>query len=140
MREVLGMPQSVAGAVLTFPGIFNVLFKYNDFPVSYESGVINVPEFDAHIEVYSDDKIVRIQYDSPYVRGLPITMTVKERVGEGFQERKIRKTYTDPYTLEMLAFHDCVITKKTPKTSVEDARQDVQLFKMILQAGADRYQ
>jgi predicted dehydrogenase len=140
MREVLGMPQSVAGAVLTQPGIFNVLFKYNDFAVSYESGVITVPEFDAHIEVYSMDKIVRIQYDTPYVKGLPITMTVKERVGDGFQERKIRKTFMDPYTLELLAFHDCTISKKTPKTSVEDARNDIEIFKMILQAGSDHYQ
>lgn len=140
MREVLGMPQSVAGAVLTLPGIFSVLFKYDDFPVSYESGLINVPEFDAHIEVYSADKIVRIQYDTPYIKGLPVTVTIREKVGDGFQERKIRKTFTDPYTLEMLAFHDCAVGKKTPKTSVEDARNDIELFKMILQAGSDRYQ
>ncbi|KAH5101981.1 hypothetical protein HBH71_224400 [Parastagonospora nodorum] len=140
LREVLGMPQSVAGAVLTHPGIFNVLFKYKDFPVSYESGVIDVPEFDAHIEVYCMNKIVRIQYDTPYVRGLPITMTVKQQVREGFQETKMRKTYMDPYTLEMLAFHDCVINSKAPKTSIEDARQDIELFKMILQADSARYQ
>jgi predicted dehydrogenase len=140
MREVLGMPTSVAGAVLAFPGIFSVLFKYNDFPVTYESGVINVPEFDAHIEVYSADKVVRIQYDSPYVKGLPITMTVKEKVGDGFQERTVRKTYVDPYTLELLAFHDCAVNKKMPKTSAQDARQDLELFKMIMQAGQERYQ
>jgi predicted dehydrogenase len=140
MREMLGMPQSVAGAVLTLPGIFSVLFKYNDFPVSYESGLINVPEFDAHIEVYSADKVVRIQYDTPYVKGLPVIMTIKERAGNGFQERKIRKTFTDPYTLEMLAFHECVVKKKIPKTSVQDARQDIELFRMILHAGSDRYQ
>jgi predicted dehydrogenase len=140
MREVLGMPRSVAGAVLTFPGIFSVLFKYNDFPVTYESGVIHVPEFDAHIEVYSADKVVRIQYDSPYVKGLPITMTVKEKVGDGFQERTVRKTYVDPYTLELLAFHDCAVNKKMPKTSAQDARQDLELFKMIMQAGQERYQ
>lgn len=140
MREMLGMPQSVAGAVLTLPGIFSVLFKYNDFPVSYESGLINVPEFDAHIEVYSADKVVRIQYDTPYIKGLPVTMNIKERVEDGFQERKIRKTFTDPYTIEMLAFHDCAVNGRTPKTSVQDARQDIELFKMILQAGTDRYQ
>jgi predicted dehydrogenase len=140
MREVLGMPQSVAGAVLTNPGIFSILFKYNDFPVTYESGVINVSEFDAHIEVYSQNKVVRIQYDTPYVKGLPITLTIKERIGDAFEERKIRKTYTDPYTLEMLAFHDCAINRKTPKTSVEDARKDIELFQMIMRADARRYQ
>lgn len=140
MREMLGMPDSVAGAVLTLPGIFSVLFKYNDFPVTYESGLIGVPQFDAHIEVYSTDKIVRINYDTPYIKGLPVTMTVREKVGDGFQERTIRRTFTDPYTLELLAFHDDTINKKTPKTSVKDARQDIELFKMILQAGSSRYQ
>jgi predicted dehydrogenase len=134
------MPESVAGAVLTLPGIFSVLFKYNDFPVTYESGLINVPDFDAQIEVYSADKVVRIQYDTPYIKGLPVTTTIKERVGDGFQVRYNRKTFEDPYTLEMLAFHDCAVNKTTPKTSVEDARKDIEIFKMILQAGASRYQ
>ncbi|CAI6338816.1 unnamed protein product [Periconia digitata] len=140
MREVLGMPDSVAGAVLTSPGIFSVLFKYNDFPVTYESGVIGIPEFDAHIEVYSTDKIVRVQYDTPYIQGLPITMTVKEKVGDAFEERNVRKTYTDPYTIEMLVLHDCVVNKTSPKTSVEDAKNDIEIFKMILQADSSRYQ
>lgn len=139
MREIIGMPKSVAGAVLTLPGIFSVLFKYDDFPVTYESGLTNVPTFDAHIEVYSPDKIVRVQFDTPYVKGLPVTMTVRERIDDGFQERVIRKTYTDPYTLEFLELHECVVKGKTPKTSVEDTRKDIELFQMILRAGADRY-
>ncbi|KAF4342396.1 oxidoreductase family [Fusarium beomiforme] len=140
MREILGMPKSVAGAVLTFPGIFSVLFQYDDFPVTYESGVNDVPQFDAHIEVYSANKIVRVNFDSPYVKGLPVTMTIREKIGDGgFQERTIRKTYQDPYTLEMLELYDCVVGGKTPKTSAEDARKDIELFQMILKAGAERF-
>lgn len=141
MREIIGMPQTAAGAVLTFPGIFSVLFQYNDFPVTYESGINSVPQFDAHIEVYSPEKIVRVDYDTPYVKGLPVTMTVRERVGEGgFQERKVRKTYEDPYLLELMEFYDCAVHGKPPKTSAADARHDLELFKMILTAGANRYQ
>ncbi|KAF6836698.1 oxidoreductase [Colletotrichum plurivorum] len=140
MREIIGMPQSVAGAVLSFPSIFSVLFKYDDFPVTYESGIIGVPEFDAHIEVYSADKIVRVNFDTPYVKGLPVTMKVKERIGDdGFQERTIRKTYQDPYTTEFLELYDCVVSGKAPKTSAADARNDIELFKMILQADAGRF-
>lgn len=139
MRELLGMPTSVAGAVLT-PTIFTVLFQYDDFPVTYESGVIGVPDFDAHIEVYSRDKIVRVDFDTPYVKGLPVTMTVRERVGEGgFQERRVRRTYEDPYTLEWREFYECVVEGKEVKTSARDATGDVELFGMILRAGAERY-
>ncbi|KAM0549943.1 hypothetical protein ACHAPJ_009190 [Fusarium lateritium] len=140
MREILGMPKSVAGAVLTLPGIFSVLFQYDDFPVTYESGLSGVPQFDAHIEVYSPNKIVRVNYDTPYIKGLPVTMTIREKIGEGgFQERIIRKTYEDPYTLEMLELYDCVVEGKTPKTSAIDSRNDIELFQMILKAGAQRF-
>ncbi|KAL1845248.1 hypothetical protein VTK73DRAFT_794 [Phialemonium thermophilum] len=140
MREIVGMPQRVAGAVLTFPGIFGVLFEYDGFPVTYECGINSVPQFDAHIEVYAAEKIVRVDYDTPYVKGLPIVMTVREKIGEdGFQERKIRKTYEDAYTLELFDFYDCVVNGKAPKTSASDAKNDIKLFQMILKAGADRY-
>lgn len=139
MREMIGMPKSVAGAILTLPGIFSVLFQYDGFPVSYESGLCSVPQFDAHIEVYSPEKIVRVEIDSPYVKGLPVTLTIREKIGDGgFQERKVRKTYEDPYTLEFLDLYDCVVRGKTPKSSAADARKDVELFKMIMQAGFEK--
>ncbi|KAF4948896.1 hypothetical protein FGADI_9180 [Fusarium gaditjirri] len=120
MREILGMLKSVAGAVLTLPR--------------------GVPHFDAHIEVYSANKIVRVNFDSPYVKDLPVITTIREKIGEGgFQERTIRKTYEDPYTLEMLDLYDCVVGGGVSKTSAADARKDVELFQMILRAGADRF-
>jgi hypothetical protein len=93
MRELLGMPRRVAGAVFgTMPGIFGVLFQYDGFPAFYETGLSDVPQFDSHVEVYSPDKIVRVDFDTPYIKGLPVTLTIRERVGEdGFQERKVRK-------------------------------------------------
>lgn len=135
MREILGgMPQKVLGSSLGLP-FWTVLFQYDGFAVTYESGVNNVPIFDAHLEVYSEDKIVRVNYDTPYVKGLPVTMTIRERIGEsGYQERIVRKTYEDPYTLEFLEFHDCAVKGKTPKTSVGDAKKDLDLFKMIMQS------
>jgi predicted dehydrogenase len=138
MREIIGMPQSVLGASLNLP-IWTVMFQYDGFPVVYESGINNVPIFDAHIEIYSQEKIVRINYDTPYVKSLAVTMTIRERIdaakGDGYQERTIRKTYEDPYTLEFLEFHRCVVGKGTPKTTALDARQDLDVFKMIMQAG-----
>ncbi|KAF9893077.1 hypothetical protein FE257_012488 [Aspergillus nanangensis] len=136
MREIIGMPKSVTGAFLKLPGIFSVLFNYENFPVVYESGLSGVPQFDAHIEVYSESKIVRVEFDTPYIKGLPVTMAIREKVSEGgFQERKVRKTYEDPYTLELLEFYDCAVSGRTPKSGAGDARRDVELFQMIMTAG-----
>ena len=137
MREILGMPKKVVGAHSS-PPFWNCIFDYGGFSVTYESGVNDVPIFDAHIEVYSQDKIVRVNYDSPYIKGLPVTMTVRERIdgakGDGYQERTVRKTYEDPYTLEFIEFHRRVVAGERPKTSIEDARLDLDIFKMIMQA------
>ncbi|KAF7562940.1 hypothetical protein G7046_g1177 [Stylonectria norvegica] len=146
MREMLGMPQTVLGASLGFPGIYTALLQYKGFAVTFESGINAVPTFDAHIEVYSENKIVRVQFDTPYVKGLPVTMTIREKVDShtqgdsfGFQERTVRRTYEDPFTREMLEFYECAANGKSIKTSARDAREDLVLYKMILQAGEHSY-
>lgn len=146
MREIIGMPKCVLGASLGFPGIYSALFQYNAFAVTFESGINSVPVFDAHIEVYSEDSIVRVDFDTPYVKGLPVTMTVREKIrsrpGEetfGYQERVVRRTYEDPYTLEMLDFYECVVHNKPIKTSAKDAKNDLELYRMILKAGKNSY-
>lgn len=103
--------------------------------MSYESGIDNVPRFDAHLEVYSNNKTVRVQYDTPYVKGLPVTMHVSENVDGVFQETTVRKTYEDPYTLEMRTLWEMVVEGKQPKTTVEDAIQDIDIFAMVMRHG-----
>lgn len=83
---------------------------------------------------------MRVNFDSPYIKGLPTTMTIWEKIGEDrFQGRYVRKTYQDAYTKELMELYDCAIHEKAPKTSAADARNDVELFRMILQADAGRY-
>ncbi|KAM0271163.1 hypothetical protein ACHAQH_009164 [Verticillium albo-atrum] len=131
MREALGMPTSVVGSSLGFP-FWNVLFKYPGFTVSYESGIDNNPRFDAHLEVYSNTKSVRVQYDTPYVKGLPVTMHIAENDNGAFKETTIRKTYEDPYTHEFKVWWEAVVEGKRPKTTVEDAVQDLEIFGMAM--------
>uniref|UniRef100_L7J4L3 Uncharacterized protein n=1 Tax=Pyricularia oryzae (strain P131) TaxID=1143193 RepID=L7J4L3_PYRO1 len=99
---------------------------------------VHVPDFDAHNEVYSAGKTVLIEFDNPYIKSLPTIMAVREKApggGGGFQERRVRETYTDAYTLELEELYWCVVEARS-KTSVADARRDVELFQMILRAGA----
>jgi len=137
------MPKAVVGAHMGFP-FWNAIFEYDDFSIVYESGINSVPIFDAHIEIYTNNKIVRVNYDTPYIKALPVTMTIRENIGgsEGkdavFQERQIRKTYEDPYTLEMCNWYDCIVHGKIIKTTALDAREDLDLFKMLMQAASKR--
>ncbi len=135
MREAIGMPKGVIGADLRLP-IWSAMLKYDEFSVVYESGINSVPVFDAHIEVYTDTKIVRVNYDSPYVKGLPTTITIRERVEstDTYQERFVRPTYEDSYTAEFKEWYQCITHGKASKTTIADARKDLDIFKMLMQA------
>jgi hypothetical protein len=104
--------------------------------VTYESGLDSVPRFDAHFEVYSATKTVRVQYDSPYIKGLPINMHVQEKIDGGYKESVIRRTYEDSYTIEMKELHAMVVHGKAIKTTAEDAKKDLEIFRMLVRSAA----
>jgi predicted dehydrogenase len=133
MREAIGMPQKVLGVKSTNNGCFflNAIFDYDQFSVTYETGIDLQGRFDAHIEVYSANKSVRVQYDTPYIRHLPVKLTIQETEGEVFKESVIRHTFTDPYTIELKQFYEAVMSDTEPKTTPEDYKQDLVIFRMI---------
>lgn len=71
MRELLGMPKRCIAATRSqgdaLPFI-SALFDYGDFVAAYETGIDEVADFDAHIEVFGDSKRLKLAYDT--VRGL----------------------------------------------------------------------
>lgn len=157
MRELLGMPEKVVGAVpcsttgspfwrytlcnhythIPLLTLHSALFQYPNFAVSYESGIDQVPRFDASIEIFSDHKTVKVTIDTPFVKGLATTMLVQTALPDGsYQSSTVRKTYEDPYTLQFKEVHEFVVGGKAPKTGPADARKDVQINGMILKAMA----
>lgn len=118
---------------------YSALFQYPGFAVSYESGIDFIPRFDASIELFGDSKTVKVCFDTPYVKGLPTTMHIREAMSNGsYRESIIRRTYEDPYTLEMKELYEFVVHGKALKTTAADARQDIEIFGMIMKAGLQR--
>jgi predicted dehydrogenase len=135
MRDLIGMPQSVPAAEAWNGGRYlTAILRYDGFCAVLETGVDAQSRFDAHIEVYGDRRSVRIQYDTPYIRHLPTTMVVHETDGTAYTETVSRPTFTDPYTHELLAFHDVVRKGERPRTTPEDFMDDLRLFGMIVDA------
>jgi predicted dehydrogenase len=133
MRELLGMPRSVIAAHQS--GRFlTALFEYEDFTVSFETGVDHNRRFDAHITVYGETQEIRVQYDTAYIRQLPTRLFLTETQGEVFEEREIRPTFTDAYTMELLHFYEVVTHHVQPKTTAEDFLYDLDLFEMMIDA------
>ncbi len=133
MRELLGMPRRVIAA-RQWGSFLTALFEYENFTVSFETGIDHNRRFDAHIQVYGETKEIRVQYDTPYIRQLPTRLFINETQGEAFEEREIRPTFTDAYTVELLHFHEVVSQNLQPKTTAEDFLNDLDLFEMIIDA------
>lgn len=130
MRELLGVPKRVLYAAARQDGMYvSAAFDYGDFVCNFETGVDDIPRFDAHLEVYGADQVLRVQYDTPYVRSLPITVTVTAANGRGgVVTRTEHPLWGDAFVAEWQVFHANVTERRAPKTSPEDFRRDLQLF------------
>jgi predicted dehydrogenase len=138
MREIIGMPKGVASAVYWDNSFLNVVFEYDKFYAVYEMGLDNQRRFDANIEIFGDKKTVKVQYNTPYIRSLPVQLMIGETEGEGYSERVIRHTYRDPFCYELEYFYNSIISGTEPKTNPEDARKDLEIFEMIMKAIKER--
>ncbi|BGP19001.1 hypothetical protein JCM10213_009290 [Rhodosporidiobolus nylandii] len=138
MRELLGVPKRCIAASRASgdPSTFiTAMLEYDGFTATYESGVDQVPDFDAHIEVIGDGKRLKLKYDTPYVKGLPIVIEIKEADENGhYVERAVRPTYKDAYTLQHEQLHAALTEGKPWKTTPQDAAEDLKIFDMIMSA------
>jgi predicted dehydrogenase len=141
MRELLGMPQRVISTTWREQSdmyeesenaegrYLTATFDYGSFVCQFETGIDGIPRFDAHIEVFGMKGVLKVQYDTPYVRNLPIHLTITEASGDGGVSRQsIHPEWSDPFVLEWQDFYRNIQQRKEPKTSPADYRKDLELF------------
>jgi predicted dehydrogenase len=130
---MLGEPRAVVNAVQWNGGnFFTVLLAYDRYHALLEIGFDEQYRFDAHIEVYGEKRTLRVQYDTPYIRHLPTTLSVQDSTGEAHVQSVHRPTFKDPYTHELEAFHAVATGQSVPKTTPEDFATDLRLFIRIV--------
>jgi virulence factor len=134
MRELIGEPRHVLAAHRTNGGFNNTItFDYGHYHCQYQAVIDRIGLFDAMIEVRSDTKRVRIVYDTPYIRSLPTRLEIAEHGEDGVRQRIIGPFYSDAFAAELKTFHRHVTDGTRPKTSLADFRQDLELWKAIVE-------
>jgi predicted dehydrogenase len=134
MRELLGMPQGVLyAAQRRGGGYLSAAFDYGAYVCQFETGVDNIPRFDGYLQVYGAERVLRVQYDTPYVRNLPIRLFITEANGAGgVVEQALHPAWGDPFVVEWQAFYENVTQRRAPKTPPADFRQDLELFLQMI--------
>jgi predicted dehydrogenase len=138
MRDLLGMPEGVLHATARHAGGYlTATFDYGPYVCQFETGIDDIPRFDCHIEVYAGDKVVRLEYDTPYVRNLPTRVVVLEANGRGgVSETTMHTSWGDAFVSEWRAFHASVTEGVPARTSAADFRNDLELFGAMVRAMA----
>jgi predicted dehydrogenase len=134
MRELLGRPEKVLYAAQRLGGrAITAAFDYGRFVCQFETAVDRIPHFDAHIEISTETQIVRVDYDTPYVRHLPARLTViGEHGGAGVTQSSSFPTRYDSFGVEWREFHRNIVQEQKPKTSIDDAREDLEIFREMI--------
>ncbi|KAK4689402.1 hypothetical protein P7C73_g709, partial [Tremellales sp. Uapishka_1] len=140
MRDLVGMPEKCLLATRNEDGMWwSAVFAYHGFKAYYEMAIDDVAVFDAHLEVYTGDKRIKIQYDTPYVKGLPIKVVIQAQLPNGdFAETIVRPTYEDTYSLEYNELYAAIVAGKAYQTTPVDAKQDLMLAKMVMESLAPK--
>ncbi|MFI5014944.1 MAG: Gfo/Idh/MocA family oxidoreductase [Hyphomicrobiales bacterium] len=136
MRELLGMPDQVLYAACRNEDgrTISAAFDYGGFVCQFETGIDLIPRFDAHIEVFTPSRIVRIEYETPYIRNMPCRLLVTDVDHLGMARTAESLAWRDPFSVEWEAFHASVTKGAAPKTSLADAGQDLLLFQEMIKA------
>lgn len=136
MREVLGRPQGVLYAGTWHDGWYvTAALDYGTFVCHLEAGFDRIPRVDARIEVFGETRTVAVRFDASHVRNLPVRATVTDaNATGGVDVRTIHPGWGDPFVEEWRAFHRHVTEGSTPKTSVADAREDLELCRELVGA------
>jgi predicted dehydrogenase len=134
MRELLGRPARTLFAAQrgSLPYLAAV-FDYGSYVCQFETGIDNIPRFDGHLEVYGDKKVLRVEYDTPYVRNLPVRLYLTESNGQGgVRQTAVHPAWGDPFVEQWKAFYLSVTQNRQPKTDPTDFVEDLQLFSEIM--------
>ena len=136
MRELLGYPKRVLYAAHRGADgrTLSAAFDYGDFVCQFETCIDAIARFDAHIEVFTADQVVRVQYDTPYIRNMPGYLRVTDRDSNGLARVASSLAWQDSFAIEWQAFHASITSGTQPKTTLADARQDLTLFQDMVSA------
>jgi myo-inositol 2-dehydrogenase/D-chiro-inositol 1-dehydrogenase len=134
MRDLLsGVPKRVAGAQISPRGDqLTALLDYGDYPVVYEYLIDDIARFDAGLDLYAKRSRMRLLYDTPYIRNLPMRLEIQESTETANAWTILGPFYKDPFEAELEALHDVIVHGGENRTPVSDSLADFDIFEAII--------
>jgi predicted dehydrogenase len=112
---------------MTF-GTVEAIFSWIDLP--------GISRYGQELAVYSPGRRAALVLPSPYLRNAPTLLVLESGELETAASRRSEEivSYEDAFKRELVAFHECIVSDREPRTSAEDALRDVELCQRIVAA------
>jgi predicted dehydrogenase len=136
LRQAFGTPEKVLYVDLVERSFVNAILQYpNNVRCVWESGMARNPTpWDEHLAAYGSDSIVRVDFPFPYLHNGETVVTVKEREGESFVEKRVTASFDEAFKREWRHFYECITQDKEPITNGAEGRADVALLADMVKA------
>jgi len=138
LRGLLGVPHGILYAArrgTTDSPWLSAALDYGSFVCHFETGFDEIARVDTFLEVHADDRVLRLEYDSPFVRNLATRLRITARnEGGGVTDTASQISWEDPFTSEWTAFHDAVVSGVRSPTTPADALEDLVLARDLVAA------
>lgn len=136
VRGALGEPDELTFADITDSGVTTVLrfgqiqcvLNWVDLP--------GITRYAMEFAFFAPDARLTLAFPSPFLRSAP-TMLIREGGEIGSARSWVTEeitSYQESFRQELIHFHDCVTSGKTPVTSAEDALRDIALCQSVIEA------
>jgi len=133
----LGAPERVLSTDLWRGGLsMHSIFTYpNGLHVTLDwHWLSSLKDYREEYAFFTNDSRIYLTFPSPYMRNFPTPITVQGHEGELAWEKKIIVSYDEPFRLELLAFHDNVISRRQPETGVAEALEHAHFIQQMIDA------
>ena len=135
VRELFGLPTKIHSVTTAAHGeqVVIVMEFEGGFLGTYELvNNQNIVQFDAAIEVFQKTRKVHVKYETPYLRYQPAAVQVTESSDSDTHTTTYGPDFHDAFQTELQLFAECIHTGKQPKTNLDDAVADLELFREII--------
>ena len=133
VRELFGIPKIRSVTASPNGEHLVVVMEFDGFLGVYE--LVNnqdIVQFDASIEIFQKTRKLTVKYETPYVRHQPMSLEVIESSGTETRTVAYGPSWRDPFRNELEEFAACIREKREPKTTLDDALEDLRLFENII--------
>ena len=136
IRGVLGEPDRMEFSHIRDGGLTTVLrFGATECIVAWVD-LPGIARYEMEFAFYAPNRRLTLSFPSPFLRSMPTLL--HDEGGETLSSRAWRNehvvSYAESFKEELVHFHDCIITGRSPITSGEDALRDIALCEAVVAA------